>query len=405
MKILHTADWHLGKRLESFNRHKEQEAVLNEICEIADREAVDVVIIAGDLFDTFAPPAESEDLFYNTCKRLTANGLRPVIAIAGNHDAPDRIHAPDVLARLNSIFFIGFPFAHLNPIELDNGIIITKTDAGFMEFQLPRCPYPLRLFLTPYVNESRVKDYLGANTMDSVRETVNIHWAKSAEKYADTEGVNLAVAHLFVMDKDQPPPEEPEEERSILQLGGASAIFTENVPTTWQYVAMGHLHRRQSVKNASCPVVYSGSPLAYSFSEIDQTKYVMIIEAEPAKPVIVRPIELKTGKRLLRGEFDSIDSALLWLVANPDTFVELTILTDSFLKGEDMRRLRQVHAGIVSIKPKPINEKDLKENTVHYVDLERNIDELFMDYFKYRKGVLPNEHLVKLFKNILTVEL
>ena len=99
MKILHTSDWHLGKRLEEFSRLEEQKAVMQEICEIAEREQADAVIVAGDLFDTFNPPTEAIDLLYKTLKRLTANGRRPVIAIAGNHDSPDRIEAPDPLAR------------------------------------------------------------------------------------------------------------------------------------------------------------------------------------------------------------------------------------------------------------------------------------------------------------------
>ena len=99
MKILHTADWHLGKRLENISRHEEQVAVLDEICQIADDRNVDAVIIAGDLFDVFSPPNESAELFFKTCKRLSNNGLRAVVAIAGNHDSPERIEAPEVLAR------------------------------------------------------------------------------------------------------------------------------------------------------------------------------------------------------------------------------------------------------------------------------------------------------------------
>jgi exonuclease SbcD len=91
MKILHTADWHLGKKLDNISRLEEQKEVLQEICDIADQQQVDVVIVAGDLFDTFNPPVEATELLYQTLKRLTANGKRPVLAIAGNHDSPDRI--------------------------------------------------------------------------------------------------------------------------------------------------------------------------------------------------------------------------------------------------------------------------------------------------------------------------
>src|SRR5579872_1513255 len=108
MKILHTADWHLGKRLENFSRFEEQVEVLDEICQIADNESADVVIIAGDLFDTFNPTSEAVDLFYKTLKRLANDGKRAVVAIAGNHDSPERIEAPDPLARECGIVFAGF---------------------------------------------------------------------------------------------------------------------------------------------------------------------------------------------------------------------------------------------------------------------------------------------------------
>ena len=122
MKILHTADWHLGKRLETFSRHDEQVAVLDEICQIADREAVDAVIIAGDLFDVFSPPNESSELLFKTCKRLANNGLRAVIAIAGNHDSPERIEAPESLARECGIVFSGFPHTVVPTFSLPTGV-------------------------------------------------------------------------------------------------------------------------------------------------------------------------------------------------------------------------------------------------------------------------------------------
>jgi len=109
MRILHTSDWHLGKKLDNFSRIEEQKQVLAEICKIADQEKVDVVIIAGDLFDTYNPGTEAEELFYKTLKKLAKNGSRPVIAIAGNHDSPDRIEVPDPLAKECGIILAGFP--------------------------------------------------------------------------------------------------------------------------------------------------------------------------------------------------------------------------------------------------------------------------------------------------------
>jgi exonuclease SbcD len=130
MRILHTSDWHLGKRLENFTRLEEQQSVLSEICEIADSEKVDAVIVAGDLFDTFNPPVEAIDLFYKTLKRLSNNGKRAVIAIAGNHDSPDRIEAPDPLARECGIFFAGYPASVIPVLELESGLKVIQSEPG-----------------------------------------------------------------------------------------------------------------------------------------------------------------------------------------------------------------------------------------------------------------------------------
>jgi len=131
MKLLHTSDWHLGKRLDDFPRITEQQAVLQEICEIADREQVDAIILAGDLFDTFNPPTDAVDLLYKTLKRLTNQGRRPVIAIAGNHDSPDRIESPDPLARECGIIFAGYPDSRILPFELDSGLKVLRSEEGF----------------------------------------------------------------------------------------------------------------------------------------------------------------------------------------------------------------------------------------------------------------------------------
>jgi exonuclease SbcD len=103
MRILHTADWHLGKKLNDFTRIDEQRHVLEELCDIAQREKVDAVVIAGDLFDTFNPPNEAIELLYKTVHKLANNGKVPVIAIAGNHDSADRCrHQPGCLPRYSS---------------------------------------------------------------------------------------------------------------------------------------------------------------------------------------------------------------------------------------------------------------------------------------------------------------
>ena len=107
MKILHTADWHLGKKLWKFSRLEEQVTVLDEIVSIVERENIDIVLIAGDCFDQINPSTEAIQLFYATLFRLSRNGQTCIFVVSGNHDSPERIDAPSPLGGYNQIYFTG----------------------------------------------------------------------------------------------------------------------------------------------------------------------------------------------------------------------------------------------------------------------------------------------------------
>lgn len=403
MKLLHTSDWHLGKRLEDFSRIAEQQAVMNEICEIAEREQVDAVLVAGDLFDTFNPPTEAVDLFYKTLKRMSNNGHRPVIAIAGNHDSPDRIEAPDPLARECGIIFAGYPNSVVQPFELESGLKITRSEAGFFELQLPDQPVPLRVLSTPYASEVRLKTYLSPeDSEEELRQLLQKKWQLLADKYCDSGGINVLLTHLFVAGKGVELPEEPDDEKPILHVGGAQVVYPENIPQQVQYTALGHLHRMHSAGKSS--VYYSGSPLSYSFAEANQKKYVLVVEIEPQQEAKVREIELTQGKKLLRKRADGMDEALAWLAENQDILVELTLVTDTFLTAMERKTIAAAHSGIIAIIPEIQGGIESSSNRTKNIDLSKNMDELFADYFRHKKGQEPNDEIMKLFTEIMAEE-
>lgn len=404
MKILHTADWHLGKRLEHISRLDEQRQVLNEICDITEREAVDVVLIAGDLFDHANPSIEAIELLYETLKRLANNGKRAVVGIAGNHDSPDRIEAPDPLARACGILLAGYPNSQMRPIHLDSGLAISHSEPGFLELKLPSQEAPLRLLLTPYANAIRLQKYLGhEQSEENLRTILQAHWQQLADRYCDDQGVNILMAHLFVMEQDGTPPEESEDERTVLTVGGAGQIFTRNFPSNLQYVALGHLHRKQEISPNPCPILYSGSPLAYSMSEAGQQKQVLLVEAEPEQAVQIKPIPLQQGKSLFRKTFDEVSEAVIWLQAHPDSLVELTLKTDHFLSAKDRKLLYDAHPGIVNLIPQLTNP-ELIQSTTSQIDLSKDMEGLFADYFTHKHGQAPNEALMAVFREMLGEE-
>jgi exonuclease SbcD len=405
MRILHTSDWHLGKYLNNFSRHQEQEVVLNEISEIAEREAVNVVLISGDLFDTYNPPVESTELFYKSLKKLTANGRRAVIAIAGNHDSPDRIEAPDPLARECGIIFAGYPHTRVPVFELESGLKILNSDEGFFSLQIPDVEEELRVLITPYANEYRLKTYLGAEDQEAeLRAVLKEKWQQLAGKYCDNAGVNILMAHLMFIKTGEAIPEEPDDEKPILHVGGAQLIYADSIPPQIQYTALGHLHRQRFVVQEGSSVVYSGSPLAYSFSEANQSKFVQLIDVLPGQPANVASVELKSGKKLLRKRSENMEEALAWLQENPIALVELTMVTDNYLTADDRKKFMNAHSGIVSLIPE-VRNPDLTGMSTHSnIDLTKDLESLFQDYFLHEKGQQPGPGIMNLFKEVLSEE-
>ena len=399
IKILHTADWHLGKKLDSFSRLEEQILVMNEIIEIADQQQVDLVLIAGDLFDNFNPSVEAVELFYKTLKRLSNNGKRPVVAISGNHDSPSLIDAPDPLARECGIILIGYPNAKIQEFEL-NDFKILKSVEGMIELKLNSFDYPIRIIHTPYANEIRLKQYFGENKEDALNEVLATNWKNIADEYCDENGVNLLIAHLYMNQKGAEILEEPEGEKPI-KIGNADMIFSDAIPPQIQYTALGHLHGFKNIGTEEKPVVYSSSPLCYSFSEAGQTKYVSVIEAEPNKTISYHKIELKHGKPLIRKTFDDINLAVEWLNENQNALVELILESDSFLKADERKLIYQSHDGIIHLIPK-VKNQEVEMVEYKFADQTKDMKELFADYFKSKNGNQePNDEIKDLFNEIL----
>lgn len=407
MKILHTADWHLGKKLEGIPRLEEQRAVLEEICSIADQEAVNVILVAGDLFDTFNPPSEAEELLYKTLKRLSANGKRAVVAIAGNHDSPERIEAPNPLAKECGIIFAGYPNSQIAPFELETGLAILQSDSGFIELQIPNVAMPLRMLLTPYANEYRLKKFLGlkeANAEIALREHLETHWATLATKYCDEKGVNILLTHLFFAAKESETyQEEPPSEKPILHVGGAQAIFSSNVPKEIDYVALGHLHRRQTIAEKPCPIVYAGSPLSYSFSEANQEKKILILTIDQKKKLTIDKIPLTKGRPLLRKRFEDLDEAAAWLAEHKEAIAEITLVIEEYLSVREKNRLVEINPNVFIVPE--LKGKLLEDASPgKQIDLSKSVEQLFADYFEFKQGLPPEADLLSIFKEVLAEE-
>lgn len=408
IKILHTADWHLGKRLQEYSRIEEQKLVLEEIIEVADKENVDLVLLAGDIFDTFNPTHEAVELLYKTLRKLSKNGERPIIAISGNHDSTQFVEAPDPLARELGILFYSRYDSVIPMGNLDSGIEITQSESGFVELKLPKFDFPIRVILAPYANETLLKTYLGEGDREAeFRQVLEEKWHELADRYCDNTGVNLFTGHFFFVKEGESSiaigtEAEPESERPILHVGGTQALYTRNIPRQIQYAALGHLHRYNAVDKDPMPVVYSSSPLAYSFSEADQEKKVVIIEAAPNQEVNFKPVGLTKGRPLFRMTFNNLADTISWMEENPYCFVEITYVTEHSIDAATRKAIMKSHDGIVNLIPKIKNPVGSENLSLKVEDLGKDMSSLFKLFYKSERGQEPNEELMEIFREVIS---
>lgn len=383
MRVLHTADWHLGRTLEGRSRLEEQAQFLDELVEIVDKEKVDVVLMAGDVFDTVNPPAAAEQLFYESMSRLSDKGKRPVLVIAGNHDNPDRLSASSPLAREQGIVLLGLPSVDVQTVYV------------------PSCDEILKLAGLPYPSESRLAEVLSESNdelmlRDKYDARIRGIFERMSKQFSD-ETVNIAMSHIYVTGGSSSDSERP------IEVGGAYTVAATSLPEKAQYVALGHLHRPQNINRASTLARYSGSPLAYSFSEAGYAKSVTILDVKPGEPVAMSEIYLSSGKPLVRWKAsEGIAQVYSWLDEGKDknAWIDLEVHLTNTLSIEEIHRLRKLHDGFIHIRP--VFEQAEVE-AVHVNRTNVPIEELFQRFYgRQTGGAEPEPELIKLFLELVS---
>lgn len=348
MKLLHTADWHLGARLQGRSRLPEQHNLLADICGIAERENVDLVVIAGDIFDTYSPPVEAERLYFETLARLADGGRRAVAVIGGNHDSPDRLIASDPIARSHGVITLGRPTDEPGLFDLGSGrIACIESTPSFARLRVASGS-TIALILLPYPSESRLFELLSDSIDDEVgaRRNYNDRLREIMEGLADRfiEGEPTAiVSHLFVDGGREGGSERP------IQVGGAYSVHYSTFPTAG-YIALGHLHAPQEYRTPSGSIVrYSGSILQNGFGEAGQKKSVTIVEFTDEQ-VHHRDVPLNGGRPLVRiatSSLADLRSRLDALEGDPWIGIDFTLVDG--VAPEDLDDIRRSNTSIVDV--------------------------------------------------------
>ena len=274
MKILHTSDWHVGRRIRGRDRSDEHRAVLDELIGLADDAGVELTLVSGDLFDTASPTPVAEQIVWKALLDLSEIG--PVLVVAGNHDNPARLDAVSPVLDRARVTVVGSP---RSPAE---GGVVHLPELG------------LTAALLPFISQRgivKAEDIMGLDPDQHAGE-----YEARMRRVVDslvagmtTDTVNIVVSHLSVHGAE---------------AGGGEHIFDYAVsaslfPGHLSYIALGHYHRQQKMPH-SAPVWYSGSPLQLDFGEVADQKGALLVKAEPGRPAAVEELPLRSGRRLMQ---------------------------------------------------------------------------------------------------------
>lgn len=376
MKILHTSDWHLGKKLDGKGRLNEQRTVLDELVQIVRDRSVDVVCIAGDIYDNYMPSAEAETLFYETISKITKCGAQ-IIIISGNHDDPTRLTASKSISSVGGVYFAG---ANINnDIQTTNDKFNVKlVDYGDDYFVFESNGEKVYFAALPYPTEYRMKEKFVEG--ETYEEKVKRYIAKSIENANDLPVV--LIAHVFMLGGTTTDGERP------IDLGGARILPVSVIPDNCVYTALGHLHKRQVV-NKERNILYSGSIMQYSFDESGMDKSVTVFDLTNGIVQNLEVVKLTEYKQLYRVSAFSIDEAEEQ-VKDLDGYVEVSLTLDKpqneqlkeFVKKYPNVSLRLSFSGIETAVAgrKNLNDKDL-----------------FLQFYKAQYGKEPSEEVLSLY--------
>lgn len=382
MRILHTSDLHIGKKLMSRDRYDEYRAVLSEIRSVCMREGVELVLIAGDVFDTYTPSAEAEQIFYSGVKDIAE--VSTVLVISGNHDDYVRLTAASSLAGELGIYIVGNDLKPV-PLKKHGGVYPVASESGYVIFT-NSAGEKIYINTLPYPNEARFKE---DRTDESFTEKMD-RWITYGERGNTCNLPSIFLSHIFVAGGQV-----SDSEREI-DLGGARAVPAEMLPDC-AYCALGHLHRRQKIgKNG----YYSGAPMQFTFDESGLKKSVNVFDINENGIFNFKEIEIKSSKQLIRLQSNDVYSGVDLLLKYPQCHVELTLnLSEPITPAESA--LLHAQENLVSLKA-----EILTAQTDFNVQSNKNksASELFSEFYKSRFNAEVPGELLSLFLSLTEEE-
>ena len=364
MRLLHCSDLHLGKRVHECSMTEEQRHILKQIASIAVAQQVDGIIIAGDLYDKLVPSIEAVGLLDEFLTSLWEQHL-PVYLISGNHDSPERLSFGTQLLEQNDVYLAGIFTGKAQRLSLQDAY-------GALE-----------LYLLPFIKPAVVRSFYPEESIETYEDAVRVVLSHSD---IDPQKRNVLVAHQFVTNNGREPERSDSETLSVGALDQVDVSLFDG----FDYVALGHIHGPQKIGRET--VRYCGSPLKYSFSEWRHKKSVTIVELKGKGIVSLEQIPLQPihDLREIRGTLSSLLQPEVVAQGDPQDYLRV-ILTDEIPPYDPLGQLRQVYPNLLRLDFER-NEVAAMESITAAQDVEeKNIMELFSDFYEMANDRSMNE--------------
>ena len=385
MRILHTADWHIGQRLHDRQRIDEHKEFLNWLLNTIQEQKVDLLLVSGDIFDTALPSAEATNLYYRFLFRLFNETDAYTVIIAGNHDSPRHLDAPKEFLKMGRIHVVGIthdPTECVVEIPPDKPQIAIAAVPYLSENELPHVSYE-----TEIDKQERYRERLKSFYQDCV--------SNMSENMPKILMGHLSVHGGCVGDS----------ERNI-QIGGATAIEANDFPDNADYVALGHLHRPQSLKGKEYPIQYAGSPIPLRFNEAGYQKKAFLLEFSEDNNLIRNDeINIPIFKELITLEGDENHILSQAMLGNWDgKYIQVKLKLDTVRTGiaDEIRKTFSDRGGDVLTVELQMKNEGERPN----IDVEdmKQPGEIFDQFYQTKFGQPPDETLKQTFTELMEMD-
>lgn len=367
MRVLHTSDWHIGRALYGRKRYEEFDAFLNWLADLIERENIDVLLVAGDVFDSSTPSNRAQELYYRFLCRVASSAKRHVVITAGNHDSPTFLNAPKELLKFLNVHVVGC----VSESPEDELIEICGTVAA---------PQML-VCAIPYLRDRDIRiAEAGESVEDKERKIIDgirLHY-RSVCQAAEEKRAGfarpvpiVAMGHLFAAGGQTIEDDGVRE----LYIGSLAQVKRDIFPECIDYVALGHLHIAQRVGGSDF-IRYSGSPLPIGFGEATQEKSVVIVEFSNAAPAVAKiPIPRFQELKTLRGDWQAIARGIEELKSNGSKAWLEIIYEGDEIAGSLREHLSDAIAG-TRMEILRVKNNRVLERALHGSDVGETLDDL-----------------------------